>query len=62
MVLVLGPRMPYLGAFRPEFGKVTVTYEISPFEFVKMQSIVDKNFKFDTKIYLFECFRLGFEQ
>lgn len=54
--------MPYLGAFRPEFGKVTVTYEISPFEFVKMQSIVDKNFKFDTKIYLFECFRLGFEQ
>ena len=34
--------MPYLGTFRPIFEEAIVIFEISIFEFVKMQSLMLK--------------------
>ena len=45
--------MPYLDTFRPRFEKAIVIFEISNFEFVKMQSfMLNKKNKFGTKITL----------
>ena len=55
--------MPYLGTFMPEFEKTIVVFEISIFEFVKIQSLVkEKQIKFETKTVLYGYFRLEFEK
>ena len=49
---------PYLGTFRPKFGKTFVTFEISAF--VKIRSfMLNKKTKFGTKIALFGYFWTG---
>ena len=51
---------PYLGTFRPKFGKTFVTFEISAFKFVKIRSsMLNKKTKFGTKTALFGYFWTG---
>ena len=41
----LGPKMPYFGTFRQEFGNTFVIFEIRSFKFVDMQSSMLKEKK-----------------
>ena len=46
----LGSKIPYLGIFRLKFEKIFVMFEISPFEFAKVKTILQKkNFEFGGK-------------
>ena len=54
------PEKPYLGTFRQELEKTIVTFEISIFEFDKIQSIIlNEKKNFATKIALFRYFWTG---
>ena len=71
--LNLRPRIPYLGIFRLKFVETIMTFEISTFEFVKMQSFMLKKIslgpnclilvfwlKFEKTIVIFEISIPGF--
>ena len=62
--LNLGPKMFYFSIFCLEFEKTTVLFEISTFEFVKMQCFMLKEEKTNLlqKIPYFVIFGLEFEK
>ena len=54
--------MPHLGTFRPEFEEVIVIFEISTFEFGKMQSFMLQKKKMERKMSYFSLFGLEFQK
>ena len=63
-ILKFGTKIHYLDTFRPEFGKTFVIFDISNFEFVKMQIFMlkGKNLSLGPKLPYLGVFRLEFEK
>ena len=55
--------MPYFGSFRPQFEEAIVIFEISTFEFVKMQSFMlkEKKLNLEPRMLYLGIFGLEFE-